>query len=115
MAIIVAVALVIAIGSRGFDFYVDRRADDAQSDLRGRLEAAAPTLDHEMVLADWYEFLVTPDGPVNIGDLPEDGLIAVRADGDTVIAVYKAGFAGQDRCFDLKVGAESTDVEERDC
>ena len=63
----------------------------------------------------WYDFLAAPDNPGNVGDLPQDDRIAVRADGDTVIAVYKAGYAGQDRCFDLKVGAKGTDVEERDC
>lgn len=114
LTIIVGIALVIAVGSRGFRFYADRRAEDAQSDPRGRL-AAAPELDHEEVLAGWYDFLAAPDNPGNVGGLPQDDRIAVRADGDTVIAVYKAGYAGQDRCFDLKVGAKGTDVEERDC
>jgi hypothetical protein len=51
LTIIVGIALVIAVGSRGFRFYADRRAEDAQSDPRGRLAAAAPELDHEEVLA----------------------------------------------------------------
>lgn len=109
----VAVALVVAWGS--FGFYVDRRADDAQADLRRRLEQASTTVEHDAVLA-WYRSLGDPNAPLLPDDLlPAGDLVALRAEGETVVAVYKAGFAGQDRCFDFRVGPDGTDVEERSC
>ena len=47
--------------------------------------------------------------------LPAEGRTAVRAEGDTVVAVYKAGFAGQNRCFDLTIGRTDTRIDERSC
>jgi len=68
-----------------------------------------------VVLAAWYEFLTNPEAPRLLDELPAGDRIAVRAEGETVIAVYKAGFAGQDRCFDLLVGADDTRINERSC
>lgn len=116
LRIIIAVAVSIIVLGNGFGLYVDRRADAAQANLRRTLVAAAPGLDHEEVLAAWYEFLTDLETPVLLDELlSTENQIAVRAEGDTVIAVYKAGFGGQDLCFDLLVGADETKINERSC
>lgn len=110
---VVAVAFV-AVGV-AFGFYVDHRASEEQSDLRRRLAQAARNLDHEELLADWYDFRANPRAIDALDQFPTEDRIAVRGEGETVIAIYKAGFAGRDRCFDLRVAADGTEVDERSC
>jgi hypothetical protein len=116
--IIIGVAMALFVASAGLGFYVDRRADAAQADLRHRLEEAAATIEHQAVLDAWYlnlgaVWVGTPDDLDEL--LPADDRIVMRAEGETVVAVYKAGFAGQDRCFDLLVGPDGTTIDERSC
>lgn len=116
LRIIIGVAVALVAVGGIFTFYVDRRADEAQTDLRRRLEAASATVDHEEVLDAWYQFLTNPDAPDRLDEvLPTENRIALRAEGETVVAVYKAGFASQDRCFDFFVGADRTEIDERSC
>lgn len=115
LKVIIAVGVALVLLIRGFLFYVDRRADQAQEDLRARLAAVRADIDHAEVLDDWYGFLADPDDPGALGSLPTANRIAVRAEGETVIAVYKAGFAGEDRCYDLVVAPDETTIRSRGC
>jgi hypothetical protein len=118
LRIIIGVALALFVVSAGLGFSVDRRADAAQTDLRHRLEEAAATIDYPAVLDAWHQYLgaVWAGTPHDLDELlPAEDRIAVRAEGETVVAVYDAGFAGQDRCFDLLVGPDGTSIDERSC
>ena len=115
LKVIIAVGVALVLLVRGFLFYVDRRADQAQEDLRSRLDAVRVDIEHAEVLEDWYRFLADPEDPGALGSLPAADRIAVRAEGETVIGVYKAGFAGEDRCYDLIVTPDETTIHQRDC
>ncbi|MFN3217861.1 MAG: hypothetical protein ACE367_15305 [Acidimicrobiales bacterium] len=116
--IIIGVAMALLVASTGLGFFVDRRADAAQADLRDRLEEAVATVEHEVVLDAWYRYreAVWAGTPHDLDELvPAEDRIAMRAEGETVVALYKAGFAGQDRCFDFLVGPDGTEIDERSC
>ena len=116
LRIIIGVAVALGVVWLTFGYNADRRAHEAQSDLRQRLEEASATVDQQAVLDAWYQFLTNPDGPDRLDQvLPAEDRIGMRAEGEAVVAVYEAGFAGQDRCFDFLVGPEKTEVSERSC